>query len=166
MPDIDDPNGKQDPQVPDQLAEPVDVNLLDWPQVPLRVEPAGAVDVNVKSGAVDVTLQGTPAGRTDVQGFWEYLRQRTDAIAFDKYEAYIANVLCATDETTTKDVVAALDRLRDAARVNGMDAYQLLRVATEAFLLVNCGTVTNGTAGRLGDIGTSTRATSPFTALR
>src|SRR6185369_15580998 len=49
---------------------------------------------SLSGGALDVTLHGTPTDPTDIQGFWEFLRQRTEAITFSEYYAFIEKVLC------------------------------------------------------------------------
>jgi hypothetical protein len=85
--------------------------------------------VSLSGNSLDVTLHGTPTDETNVQGFWEYLRQRTDAVSFRLYEEYIDRVLCRPNPDTPPK------------RVAGVEAYQLLRGATEAFLLVNCGSL-------------------------
>lgn len=109
-------------------------HITDWPKEPL--------DVNVSRG-VDVTLHGTPTDSTLVQGFWEYLRRRTDAISFAEYDTFIRNVLCAGDEGEKREagLTDAVNRFHTATakRLGGVDTYQLLRVATEAFLLLRCG---------------------------
>jgi hypothetical protein len=118
---------------------PTDVNILDWPDEPLRVTSTTPVDVNVKSGAIDVTLHSTRTASTNVQGFWEYLRQKTEAISFNNYSQFIEDVLCQGEDHVGAEEVL---RLRNSIsnRIAGVDTYQLLRVATEAFLLLQCGT--------------------------
>jgi hypothetical protein len=129
-----------------------DVNIKSWP-----LTPTPPLEVNVKSGDVDVTLHGTPTGSTSVQGFWEYLRQRTDAISFNEYTKFITEVLCQGLGIDPLD--EEFKRLRTAAanstRLSGVDTYELLRVATEAFLVLRCGStlidnVDVGLASRFG----------------
>ena len=102
--------------------------------------PKEALDVNVSGGALDVTLNGTPTGSTDVQAFWEYLRQRTEAITFGEYTRFIRNVLCVGEETE-QPLTGAIASFHTATaqRLGGVDTFQLLRAATEAFLLIYCG---------------------------
>jgi hypothetical protein len=116
--------------------------------------PKTPVNVNITGGSVDVNLHGTPVGDTDVQGFWEYLRQRTDAISFREYHDFINSVLCGGTTsrggaTTSQGVVdpvqsgleTAVKGFNTATHFRGADAYQLLRLATEAFLLLRCGAI-------------------------
>ncbi len=140
---------KKEGKQADQLATPVsaergqqtttDRNITGWPDTPLPV--------SVTAESLDVTLQGTPVGSTFAQGFWEYLRQRTDAISFGKYTTYIDEVLCRGDAKVQPGAPAA-----PAKRIAGVDTYQLLRAATEAFLLVNCGSITDAEAIRKNEI--------------
>src|SRR5690349_5327666 len=126
----------------EDLVQPV--HVTDWPQRPLPVAP---VDVNLTSSNVNVTLRGTPTASTDAQGFWEYLRQRTEAISFGNYSNFIEEVLCAGKTTTG---MQDLTPFRNAIgpRVSGVDTYQLLRAATEAFLLLECGTTATPISGK------------------
>lgn len=129
---------KKEGKVPGEgeLAVPVSTptHITDWPNE--------ALNVNVSAKAVDVTLHGTPTDSTLVQGFWEYLRQRTDAISFGEYTRFIRNVLCAGDGSE-KSLTGAIERFHLASthRLGGADTYQLLRAATEVFLLMRCGSL-------------------------
>lgn len=125
---------KKDEKAQDEggLAVPK-THITDWPKEPLNV--------NV-SNPIDVTLHGTPTGSTHVQGFWEYLRQRTEAITFGEYTRFIENVLCAGN-ATEKPLTGAIERFHATTthRIGGVDTFQLLRAATEAFLLIHCGSL-------------------------
>jgi len=103
---------------------------------------------SLSGGSLDVTLHGTPTDSTDVQGFWEYLRQRSDAITFAEYSTFITKMLC--EGLATGELGTSMSHFRDSARLTGIDSYELLRLATEAFLLVNCGTVTVANKGVSG----------------
>jgi hypothetical protein len=97
------------------------------------------VNVKFAGGSLDVTLHGTTPGSTNVQGFWEYLRQKTDAISFNNYSKFIEDVLCQGEVPLGTEDVARLRNVM-SKRIAGVDSYELLRVATEAFLLLQCGT--------------------------
>ncbi len=122
------------------------VNINQWPATALEV---GPIDVNMKSSSLDVTLQGTPTVSTDMQGFWEYLRQRTDAISFNEYSDFIEEVLCAGEGS--KEERAAIDALPKLKILSGVDTYQLLRAATEVFLLINAGSLGGPAKTPIGD---------------
>ena len=84
---------------------------------------------------------------TPDQPLWVAIRNRTRAIGFEHYEQFIARVLCeqepdaSTDEPEKKREIR--QRLGEAVRTprafRGVDAYQLLKTATEVFLLLECG---------------------------
>ena len=122
-----------------ELAPPT--RITDWPDEPLNVSLPG--------NSLDVTLHGTPTESNAVQGFWEYLRQSSEAITFTRYNQFIEDVLCAGDGTAPA-LAGAIGRFHDATkhRLGGVDTYELLRVATEAFLLLKCGTIVGFRFGR------------------
>jgi hypothetical protein len=101
------------------------------------------LNVNVTGGSVDVNLHGTPVGDTNVQGFWEYLRQRSDAISFREYRSFIEAVLCGGGVSVDQGGVVdkAIHDFHVVPHLRGVDTYQLLRLATEAFLLLRCGAI-------------------------
>jgi hypothetical protein len=133
------------PPESDQLATGINANaesgtgVYDQPVV----NGSEPFKVSLSGGSLDVTLNGTPTEKTDVQAFWEYLRQRTDAITFGEYTVFIEGVLCAGDGSE-KSLTGAIDRFHVASthRLGGADTYELLRAATEAFLLMRCGSLT------------------------
>jgi hypothetical protein len=121
-------NDLADPIVPandDVVPEGQPRRITAWP--PLNIP------------TVDVNLQGTVTPSTFVQGFWEYLRQRADAISYPAYAAFIERVLCEDGATSTELKELGIEKF-DTTKHLGVDAYALLRAATEAFLLTNCGT--------------------------
>ena len=114
------------------------------------------------SRPADVRLDRTKSQPTPDQALWVAIRNRTKAISFNRYNAFIEAVLCqppsswyeqAGDNSTTepnaldsvgdygappvKDRLRNLDEIRPT--IQGMDAYKLLKLATEAFLIVECG---------------------------
>ncbi len=137
----------------------------------------GETRITVLPRQVDasVTLQRSAAEPTNDQALWVAIRNRTDAISFDRYEAFINRLLCPvlpiepcgppgfTDrgsatcepcfldplqkrETQAKTYGApSVDDIRGnlAIRPNiyGPDAYYLLRLAAQAFLIFESGIV-------------------------
>ncbi|HKX33230.1 MAG TPA: hypothetical protein VJ302_36475 [Blastocatellia bacterium] len=89
--------------------------------------------------------------------FWTAIRNRTEAISFDNYSKLIDRVLCEkTDEELKgacqdKSDLAELgspsikerreDLTRDFPSIYGVDVYNLLKLATQAFLLFETGIV-------------------------
>ena len=126
------PHGRRvDTEAPDRGAAR---RISDWPSEPLRISQAGSVDVN---------LQGTPIRETPSQALWETILRATEAISFDEYETFIDTVLCRGD----RDEAARYKKLPDVNRnptYFGVDTYQVLRTATEAFLIARCGHLDTG----------------------
>jgi len=89
-------------------------------------------------GAVPVALKRAQSRPTVDQPLWTAIRNRTTAIGFGRYKDFIDAVLCQRDETVTdKKLSRQLDEL--SSQVRGVGAYELLKTATETFLLLNCG---------------------------
>jgi hypothetical protein len=123
----------------DPCAHPQGVRVCD----PVQVRPAGPVDsaapfpVSVTpTGPFDVNLQGANISDTTVQGLWELIRIRTKDSEFSLYETFIDSVLCPKAGTFVDPTIEAART--NANLMTGVDAYQLVRVATEAFLLARC----------------------------
>jgi len=99
-------------------------------------------DVNIVAGKLGVALQRSAVHPTEDQALWVAIRNRSRAVSFDLYRDFIDRVLCADDRPLTG--VGAIDRqaqdLRDlGANVQGVGAYQLLKTATQVFLLLEAG---------------------------
>src|SRR4051794_18635976 len=89
--------------------------------------------------AVDVKLTGAAIGATSDQALWVAIRGSARALAFQPYADYINNVLCATTQPPTLPAVAPRHTAEPPNKAFGIDAYQLLRAATEAYVLAHCG---------------------------
>jgi hypothetical protein len=115
---------------------------------PVQVEIAEPV-------AVGLTRPGVQP--TDDQGLWVAIRNRSEAISFKEYQTFIDLVLCqgksanhggtcAGEEDERKIGSPSLgDRredLRKRPAIYGVDAYNLLRLATEIFLILEAGVIT------------------------
>ena len=106
----------------------------------------------------DVRLNAAAATATADQALWSAIRNRTDALAFNQYAAFINRVLCedtdkgtpvCSDADIRESPTAAKfgspsvgDRREDLLRrpgLYGVDSYQLLKLATQAFLLFEAG---------------------------
>jgi hypothetical protein len=95
-------------------------------------------------GPTTVNLQRTANAKTEDLPLWVVIQKTTDAISFDNYSKFMDLVLCGIGETSPPRVRAdqqQFDQLRKRRFLpyNDVDAYRLLKVATEAFLMVNCG---------------------------
>ncbi|HEX3146272.1 MAG TPA: hypothetical protein VHQ64_20020 [Pyrinomonadaceae bacterium] len=92
---------------------------------------------------------------TDDAALWAAIRNRTDAIRGDRYEEFVRRVLCGHDGTgppvcspedsKQTSIQTALKAKRaeliGATSGYGVDAYNLLKYATQAFLLLESGVV-------------------------
>lgn len=99
----------------------------------------------------NVSLNKSPIPPQNVRGLWIAIRNRTEAIGFNRYAEFIHRVLCtATDQQALPRELATVRDGIKAHKINpdtnpfpislhGVDAYQLLRVATQVFLLQECG---------------------------
>ncbi len=94
---------------------------------------------------VFVQLNRTSEGDTDDGRLWRVIRDRVDAISFNRYQDFMDCVLCNPAERLGG--VYGQNRIADLqARLSstdlplrGRDAYELIRLATEAFLLQEAG---------------------------
>jgi hypothetical protein len=134
---------------------------------------AGAVNISgnaadllrqAASGPTEVTLKRASSPPTEDQALWSAIRNRTEAVAFNRYAAFIHHVLCEPSEADPPSeggngngsgidgaspaalrlpgVPAIRERLGELAgqvSVYGVHAYQLLKLATQAFLLFEGG---------------------------
>lgn len=74
------------------------------------------------------------------------IRNRAEAISFNRYKEFIDRVLCAPDTTQISDNPTVVAALRAglppvSTKLSNVYAYELLKSATDAFLLVECGLV-------------------------
>lgn len=74
--------------------------------------------------------EAVPSGR---RSFWKAIKAATAATSFEKYQAFIKHALCSGSETSAPH--AQLSELPKPLR--GVKAYQILKQATEIFLLKN-----------------------------
>jgi hypothetical protein len=92
-------------------------------------------------GALPVSLTRTAMISTPDQVLWAIIRNRTNAIGFQNYRTFMDDIMCGDQlANQTRHVRAPTTVFR------GVDAYELLRVATDAFLMHEVGVVdANGT---------------------
>jgi hypothetical protein len=107
----------------------------DFTGLPERVQNIG--------GSVAVTLRRTATAPTTDLALWAVIRKSTESISFNNYNRFMEFVLCGIDlplvgGQAVRDEFNLL-RQRRFLPYNDTDAYRLLKVATEAFLMVNCG---------------------------
>jgi hypothetical protein len=86
------------------------------------------------AGRMAVTLGRTASERTTDQAFWVAIRERTRSIGFERYCRFVDAVMGGRQKIEGHR--GAAERL-----AFGADGYQLLKVASEAFLILHCGTL-------------------------
>lgn len=106
---------------------------------------------------VKVSLSRSTAVTDDDAALWSAIRNRTEAIQSDRYEAFIKRVLCedpidveaACAQNDGNQIGKSLELKRaelfEVSSGYGVDAYNLLKYATQAFLLLEAGVVIKGT---------------------
>ncbi|PEN11301.1 hypothetical protein CRI94_16050 [Longibacter salinarum] len=105
---------------------------------------------NLSEETKDVRLTRPEANPTRDQALWVAIRQRTDGLRFGAYKEFIDQVFCenTNDGQVPNAVTEELRRKQDKLKfglvtTGNVEAYNLLRVATDAFLLLfGCGDIT------------------------
>ncbi len=82
---------------------------------------------------------------------WIVIREGTEAMSFDNYNLFMEHVFCGKPIKDNQNHEAFDDLRIDLQKkrclpFNNIDAYQLLKTATEAFVIVNCAIDLNGFA--------------------
>ena len=101
----------------------------------ITVQSPGVVN---PEGIVPVSLQRTGITPTSDQVLWTIIRNRTNAIAFRHYKQFIDGVMCRAIDVRNRGGTGR------ALNFTGTQAYQVLKQATDAFLMQECGIVENG----------------------
>ncbi len=95
-------------------------------------------DIQMIGGNVGVTMHRTASDATLDQALWVAIRNRTNAITFHRYREFINRVLRWEEGERFPDAIER--RMKDlGANLHGVGAYQILKFATEVFLLLECG---------------------------
>jgi hypothetical protein len=108
------------------------------------------------AGPTEVTLARAASPATQDQALWIAIRNRVEAISFPRYAAFIQNVLCEGLEPGpaacgggqgamlgsfgSPGIEQRRAELMSRPSIFGADAYQLLKLATQAFLAFEGGT--------------------------
>jgi len=114
---------------------------------------------NLPSSTFNVAFQPNSTPQTSDQALWVAIKNRTEAVGFNRYLEFINRVLCEGPKDSrsspggdAKEFEAREGRLKNKLNerfldlpnpLHGVDAYNLLKVATEVFLLLECGVVIN-----------------------
>ena len=99
-------------------------------------------------GNVDVEMERAEMRPTDDQALWVVIRKATDAISYNHYERFIDAIMCPEEhdqggETEEKEGISRRSvnamRARRSLPFPDVEAYRLLKAATEVFLMTKCG---------------------------
>jgi hypothetical protein len=96
-------------------------------------------DRQMIGGHVGVRLERTRVHPTRDQALWVAIRNRTYAISFGRYNNFINRVLQAEERERLDDPKLERKLKELGTNLHGVGAYEVLKVATEAFLLLECG---------------------------
>jgi hypothetical protein len=148
-----------------QAADPPPGNTLE----PMIKERAGSVSPPPPGHpggppfqvAAKVSLTRSEVPLTDDYALWAAIRNRTEAIRGDKYDDFITRVFCGPEpggagpavcmeprsqrKSVARDIGAPIEERRNdllaSSGTYGVEAYNLLKLATQAFLLLEAGVV-------------------------
>ena len=95
---------------------------------------------------IPVTMNRADVPATADQALWIVIRNSADALGFENYAAFIEPIMCGTSPRTTALPGRAqkeFPRIDRSVNLTFPDAepYRLLKVATEVFMMANCGVV-------------------------
>lgn len=85
-------------------------------------------------------LQRSASNETNDQGLWALIRNRTNALGFERYRAFIDQLFCNPED---ERLGAIRNRLDNLPQVNlyGPYAYSVLKLATQVFLTLEAGMI-------------------------
>jgi hypothetical protein len=106
---------------------------------------------------INVAMRKPQNELTDDVALWVLVRRSSEAMSFRNYDAMLGLFFCR-DERGAK-LKAGVENLKPRRFLpyNDTDAYRLLKVATEAFVLVNCGVYKPGFAFTANDARSASR---------
>jgi len=126
------------------------VKRASFPVIPgdtTKVALSGAATV---SGNMAVTMRRAAGESTRDIPLWAVIRKSTDALSFSNYNDFMNYLLCGAKlpgrqmrEQHINEKTTEFTKLRDRRHLPfaDTDAYRILKVATEAFVMVHCGVV-------------------------
>jgi hypothetical protein len=108
-----------------------------------------------------VSLRRSETTPTDDLALWVVIRKATEALNFDNYSRFMDIVLCGATAEKKDGLGHGADDYRDTFKkikhrrflpYTDADAYRLLKAATEAFVMVNCGVSLNEYKDKFGPL--------------
>ena len=112
-----------------------------------RMENASHEHVQRVGGDISVTLRRTGAEPTKDLPLWLVIRNSTNAMCYNNYERFMNHLLCGAADLRRQPLVPAPRLVQNFHQLakrrylpyTDADAYRVLKIATEAFVMVNCG---------------------------
>jgi len=97
-------------------------------------------ELQMIGGKLNVQLERTATPSTLDQAFWHAIRKHADAISFERYRKFIDKVLCdGYDFPTMGNTTLEGEKHHLRSARHGVQAYELLKLGTQVFLLLHCG---------------------------
>jgi hypothetical protein len=132
------------------------VDVIVTPR-PLAAGDHLSVSVNREGNGEDslsVTLNRAATTPTEDLALWTVIRQTTQAISFNNYKQFMDRIMCGQADRIASPISDSDDPIkfdpknpprpyRLSVPFPGVDAYNLLKTATEVFLMANCGVAIN-----------------------
>ena len=103
--------------------------------------PVGAAAARSVSGDVSVTLGRTATAKTSDMPLWTVIRAATEAISFNNYKDFVDSFVCTNPPGMP--TANGVDCSTRSLPFPGVDAYSLVKCASEVFLMTHCGVVLN-----------------------
>jgi hypothetical protein len=103
--------------------------------LPNPINASALAEKNGNQSPVRVTLSPADIQPTASQILWVVIRNRTNAIGFNRYKEFIDKVMCAGELPNGARVPVT----SPMAHLRSMDSYHLVKFATEAFLMQEIG---------------------------
>jgi hypothetical protein len=97
-----------------------------------------------KGDVVPVALQRSSVGWTSDKALWSWIRHSTRAIDSNQYIRFVDRVLCKGKGREDENAAIRVKVTEFASNISGANAYEVLKAATEVFLLTHCGAFAKG----------------------
>lgn len=104
------------------------------------------------TGNIGVSLSRSETEPTPDLALWVLIRNSTDALSFNNYQAFLDNVFCGSSVIEPRGFEgvrfpAKREAYKNLLKARALpftdsEAYRVLKAATEAFVMVNCGVLT------------------------
>jgi len=127
------------PHIPDNLR-----NGSPMQRLPSAIE-ANPKPEQPVAGNLDVSLMRTKLPATPETAFWLMIQSSVNALSYDNYHKYMELIFCGkTEYSQDFQKITASNSLKDTVTKRFLpftdtDSYRVIKAATEAFVMVNCG---------------------------